>query len=148
MSGMNLDYAPGWRPEEGDKVIGRITDIAMGRSNYGNRRYPIITVDDEENGPVAVHCFHAALYNRMMELRPKVGERIGVQFKGIEPHKTEPSQTVAQYVVRIDGRSADVFGALAAEAPAPRVESDVPADVSDFAPAPSADKPADDDIPF
>ena len=147
---MDLSYAKGWRPEEGDTIIGVVADVAMGRSSQGAQRmYPIITITPDDGGEaVAVHCFHAALHNRMLELRPQVGERIGIQFKGMAEHKTNPNQTVAQYVARIEGRSADVWGALTAQDAAIRPQrstSDTPADVSDFAPPTVAD---DDDIPF
>jgi hypothetical protein len=149
MSGMNLNYAEGWRPEEGDTLIGTVTDVSIGRSNFGGS-YPIVTVQpDDGTAEVAVHGFHAALRARFMELQPEPGERIGIKFVAKEAHKSAPGQTVAKYIVRIEGRgTANVWGNLAADdkmAPVP--QSDVP---EGFTPVdtPPAKPDADDDIPF
>jgi hypothetical protein len=154
---MDLEYAKGWKPEEGDVLVGTVTNVDFGWSEYRGE-YPIITVQPEGGGdPVALHCFHDALFNRMSSLRPGIGERIGVQYKGKAPSKSNPRNTVARYVVRIDGRSTDPWAgrtqperqARPAAVPptgAPVDAPDAPADASDFA-APNA-APADDDIPF
>lgn len=143
---MELSYAEGWRPEEGDTIIGTVTDIGIGSSAYGGT-YPIVTVEVQDTGKeVAVHCFHAALRSRMLELRPEVGERIGVKYVGQEPHKTQPGKTVAKYIVKIDGRgAANVWGNLAADTP----RSDVPEPApEEFTPARTTTVADDDDIPF
>jgi len=140
---MDLNYAEGWRPEEGDTLLGRVTDLSMGASTYG--RYPIVTVAPEDGGDaVAVHAFHTGLKNRLAELRPKVGERIGIKYLGKRPLKSNPANTVAVYIVKMD-RGADVWAEVGARVEVPA--SDVPIDASDFEPqgSPKADE---DDIPF
>lgn len=147
----NIEYAKGWRPDEGDTLVGIITAVDSGWSGYRNGNYPIITVQPEDGGDeVAVHCFHAALFNRVMSLRPKVGERIGVQYQGKRESKENPRNTVAVYALRLDRPNDDPYARIAASQPDPPQAppaTDVPADVSDFKPDENT-APADDDIPF
>lgn len=135
---LDAGYAEGWRPDEGAVLIGRVSDVGMGFSTFTNGNYPIVTVEPEGGGePVAVHGFHAGLFSQLTQLRPVVGERIGFKYVGKRPHKTDKSKSVAVYNVRIEGRSADVWGQLAPPAP------------SGFAPAqPAPEAAPDDDIPF
>jgi hypothetical protein len=152
---MNVEYAAGWRPEEGDVLVGTVTSVDLGHSNWGGS-YPIITVDPGEGeDAVAVHCFHTGLKQRVMALKPMRGEVIGFQYKGKQPHKTDRTKEVAVYVVKVKGRDADVWGALAGEsAPAPIATqphpTEAPVDTSDFAPRDPerAQTNDDDDIPF
>jgi hypothetical protein len=169
---VEFEYAGGWVPEMGDVLIGKVTSLDIGWSKYpppSGSNYPIVTVrveegsterdgDIEGNGEVkvgtevAVHCFHAALRNKLMSLQPRAGERIGMQYQGKRPSKSDPSNEVAVYSVRIQGRSADIWAQMAPpqqQAPAPThggfVPHDVPASVADFTP-PAQD--GGDDIPF
>lgn len=153
-----LDYAEGWRPTEGDVLVGHVTEIAVGYSQWG--QYPILTVRDESSDElVAVHAFHTALSNRLRQLKPRLGERIGIQYKGQRPHQTNPRQTVHVYIVRVHGRDgSDVWQALDAEA-MPAQAAQAPAEpaqpqqgslvnAEDFAPNPRSAVHDDDDIPF
>jgi hypothetical protein len=147
---MELEYAKGWKPDEGAVLVGTVTAVDSGYSEYrGN--YPIVTIRPEDGGDeVAVHCFHDGLFNRMMSLRPNVGERVGIQYKGKRASKQNPRNTVAVYVVRMDRRDDDPWSRIAPpqgrpQAPQTAPASDVPADTSDFAPPSVHD---DDDIPF
>lgn len=154
MSGFNADnmqYAAGWKPEEGAVLVGEITAVDSGWSDWRNANYPIITVAPEGGGDeVAVHCFHAALFNRVMSLQPRVGERIGFQYQGKRPSKNNPRNTVAVYAVRLDRKNDNPYERIRQSQPdkpqAPP-QSDIPADAEDFAPG-NGDAPADDDIPF
>lgn len=132
------EYADGWKPEEGDKIIGTVTDLALGWSDYKNANYPIVTIqpDDSELPPVAIHCFHTALERQMQLLRPTKGERIGIVYKGKRPTKNNPNNEVAVYIVRVEGRTADIWGQPEAQRLAAD-RSDVPAPVD-----------GDDDLPF
>ncbi len=88
LANLQEDFAPGWRPSDGDKVVGTVTDISRGWSDQTDSYYPIVTVYDEnKNEKVAIHCFHAILQNKMKELKPAVGERIGVILIGERPTK-------------------------------------------------------------
>jgi hypothetical protein len=106
---LGQDFAPGWRPQEGDKIIGQVIDLAQGWSDESESYYPIVTVHNEETDEdVAIHCFHFVLQKKMKELKPKVGERIGIIYKGKVPTK-DGKRTVAVYNVKIDGRTVDIW---------------------------------------
>lgn len=103
--GMNLDYAEGWKPDAGDVLVGRVTSVDAGWSDFMSGNYPIVTVQPEDgSAPVAVHCFHTALLNRVLNLRPVVGDRIGIKYDGTVPHQTVKGKTVAKYVVKVEGK--------------------------------------------
>ncbi len=137
---MNLDSAAqGWRPEPGQVIVGEVTDVSRAWSDYRNGYYPIVTIQPEGDGnpePVAVHAFHDVLLRRMVELRPKVGERIGIKFDGQRETK-DGKRSVSIYTVKIDGR-----GAANPEAIWDSIED----------PSRATDQPQqpqqDDDIPF
>lgn len=106
---MNLadDFAEGWRPEEGDKIVGKVVDLGRGWSDYKDGFYPIVTVHDEEQDKdIAIHCFQTVLERKMREFKPKVGERIGIEFQGKRPTKNGKNQ-VAVYIVKVQGRTVD-----------------------------------------
>lgn len=143
---MDLEYAQGWKPEVGDKIIGRVLAVDLGWSDFRKGQYPIITIRPDDGGdPVAVHCFHTALYNRMLTLQPRAGQRIGIQYQGKRPHKSNPSQEVAVYAARVEGGGADVWSTLNNGQVQRVVPAPVPVDAEDFAPPQEA---LDDDIPF
>jgi hypothetical protein len=148
MSDLTQDYAPGWKPEPGAVVIGKITRIDVGYSNQGpGGNYPIVTVNDENTrAAVAVHAFHSALFAQLLRLKPLVGERIGIQYHGQRPSKRNPSNTVSVYTVRIDGRSGgDVWQELS-HAPQPQPQpQDTPLPGTEQFTPPAR---TDDDIPF
>lgn len=78
---LGLDYAPAWRPEnDGDSILGVITAIAMGHSEFGT--YPIITILTADGEMLAVHGFHTILKQRLIEIRPSVDEILGVKYLG------------------------------------------------------------------
>src|SRR5262245_9274944 len=152
----NLEYAPGWRPDEGDVITGRVLELSKGASQWG--QYPIVVIrQDNGDGDVAVHGFHPSLKNRLLDLQPRKGERIGIQYKGKRDSKSHPGQKVAVYIVRIDGRDSDTAWAGLVPAGEP------PQTPGTQLPMPPADDPqpeytqadfdtagdkADDDIPF
>lgn len=160
MTNMNLDTAEGWRPEAGDFLVGEVTDISRALNWNSDGYYPIVTIkvekgtsggNDVSDTLVAVHCFHAILANRMVELRPKVGETIGVKFvRGSEkPKKKGEKHTPAVYNVRIKGRSADsIWDSMPSNLPLKSdiPESDVNSNAEDF--IAGAVTQEDDDIPF
>jgi hypothetical protein len=37
------NFAEGWRPKPGDKLIGLVTDVDSRETEYGDEPYPIIT---------------------------------------------------------------------------------------------------------
>jgi hypothetical protein len=96
-----FDFAPGWMPNEGESLIGTVTDRGIGEGEFGE--YIIITLrpdagqtihirqertqmeyttDGTEEDVVAVHCFGAVLDSAMRKLRPPVGMRIAFRKLG------------------------------------------------------------------
>lgn len=73
-----FEFAPGWRPEVGDEVIGTVVDVTTGENEYG--KYPIITLKRDDGSLVAVHGFHTVLRNQFKRARPRVGEQVGVRY--------------------------------------------------------------------
>lgn len=150
MSDLNMDQAEakGWRPEEGDTIVGLLTAVQSGWSDYKNGTYPILVVADEaQDGTlVAVHAFHAVLFNRLMELKPRVGERIGIKYQGKTRNKAD-TQDVSLYTVRVEGRNVETSWS-SFDQPSRGSASDVPVDPADFQPKGGASVPPNDDIPF
>lgn len=71
----------GWRPEAGDQLTGKLTDITTGESEYG--RYPIVTITTDTGDEVAVHGFHHSLKNRLREMRPALGDTLTIKYLGM-----------------------------------------------------------------
>jgi hypothetical protein len=138
---MDLEYAEGWRPEPGDTVIGPILDLSQGWSDQTQTHYPIVTLhDDKTDKDVAVHCFHQVLRSKMNELRPMVGETIGIKF--VEKRATKDGKReVSVYNVKVKGRSANIWDQpIVAPRPSPVTES--------LDAKPDTDNENDEDIPF
>jgi hypothetical protein len=137
---LDQDLAPGWKPVEGDVVVGKVTALTRGWSDYTQSYYPILTIHDEaSNEDVSVHAFHTALRSRLEALRPSIGDRVGIKMGPKLPLKNRPSQTVQTYTVKVEGKTEDVWGNLdKPKTTASRVQQDAPAsEVQD-----------DSDIPF
>jgi hypothetical protein len=156
----NLDYAAGWRPNEGDVITGRVVELSVGHGNWG--AYPIVVIRPENGTDVAVHAFHHSLRNRLLELKPRQGERIGIQYKGMRPSKSKPGQNVAIYIARIEGRDASTAWENLTPAGEPEpTQTRLPMNpqeaqdtqqevfsAEDFTPPARAERSAIDDIPF
>ena len=127
-------YAPSWRPTEGETIEGKITDIDTRATQYG--AYPILTLACED-GPHAVHAFHAVLQRGIQKIEPQIGDQIAIRFLGSKPLKSDPSKSFNDYQVTSDKPKQPMdwtkFGDKA-----------VPEDV---VPTPPPDN-LDDDIPF
>src|SRR5438132_899707 len=74
----------GWRPKPGAEVRGILRSINRGWSDWADNYYPILTIEQDDGKLVDVHCFHAVLLNRVLTLKPNVGEYVGVKFHGQE----------------------------------------------------------------
>ena len=133
MSESDLTALPeGWRPKDGDVLIGSVTEVTRGWSDYADEYYPIVVVQPKGDGPpVAVHAFHQVLKNRLTELRPRIGEELGIKYVG-QTRSKDGKRTITVYIVKVNGRdnTAEVWDSVDAT---PRVASDIP---------------TDDDIPF
>lgn len=78
---LDADWAPAWRPEAGEKLVGEVTALDK-RTGYGGHEYAVLTVRAEDGQEWSVHAFHSVLANELREAKPKVGERIGVKYLG------------------------------------------------------------------
>jgi hypothetical protein len=98
---LGLDYAPAWRPEnDGDMILGTITALAMGHSEWGT--YPIITVLTSGGEMFAIHGFHTILKQRLIEIRPMVDEILGVKYLGhILPDDTNSKNVNDYYAYKV-----------------------------------------------
>lgn len=132
----DLTNAPGWRPEPGDSIIGKVVGIDQGWSDEGNDYYPILTIQPAKGDAVSVHCFHQILKAKVLGSRPQVGAEIGIKFEGKVDTKDGRRQ-VAVYAVRIDGGTADPYAGMVApeRTSTPSTPDNVPG-------------PDTDDIPF
>lgn len=70
----------GWRPNPGDRVVGKIVDIAFTDMGYGE--YPILTIQTESGPEVAVHGFHTVLKSEIFSHEPQPGEPVDITYLG------------------------------------------------------------------
>jgi hypothetical protein len=91
----------GWKPDPGDKIVGRIVDVGERDSDYGGS-YPVLTVrpEPDEGVDIAVHGFHTVLKNELAKLEPRVEERIAIKYLGTHAKGYE------NYRVRLDRHAA------------------------------------------
>lgn len=95
-----FEFAPAWRPEEGESISGRITFRAQAESEFGP--YIALTIRppagrtihaQDPDGDVrsvvtdgeaeyTVHCFGTVLDNAVRRIRPKLGETIAFKKLG------------------------------------------------------------------
>jgi hypothetical protein len=137
---LDREFAPAWKPQPGDKLIGIVTDLSTRDGEYG--QYPIVTVRFED-GEFAAHAFHEVLQNELGRVAPKIGDHIGIKYVGKDPDKG-----YHRYRVRRDGEGGSFdwgrFGYPDA-APETAAASDVPADAEGL---PVGGGGSDDDMPF
>lgn len=90
---LNQEFAPGWRPDAGEQLVGTIVEISSGRGDYGE--YPLLVVEKADGtGDVAVHAFHTVLKSELAAKRPSEGDRIGIKYLGIPAGKKYESYRV------------------------------------------------------
>lgn len=92
---LDQDFAPGWQPETGDKIAGRITDITHRDGGWG--LYPVLeldlggtparTKDGQVTDRIAVHALHGVLKNELEQRRPAIGDRLAVKYLGKQQGK-------------------------------------------------------------
>lgn len=118
---LDREYAPGWRPAEGEIVRGTVVEIDNGSrdADYGGGHYPIVTIrladgfaattkDGTTSEEVALHAIHRQLAGKLAAIEPKVGDVIGVKYVG------EPLGSARAKRYRVD-RTVDGGGESSAE---------------------------------
>lgn len=107
-AGLNLDLqsAKGWRPKKGDELVGTLVSISRGWSDWASAFYPILTVEKGDGSLTSVHCFHSVLVNRVMDLKPRVGETVGIKCHGQEK-TNDGKRTVTLYSLDVARDASD-----------------------------------------
>jgi hypothetical protein len=77
---LDADYAPAWRPNPGESLIGEVVEIGERIGEYAP--YPIVTVNPEDGEALAFHAFHSVAAAQLAEKRVKIGDHIGILYKG------------------------------------------------------------------
>ena len=75
-------YPPAWRPEVGDRLVGRVIRYATVPTNYGKQFVVTIRPDDaidDGDDDVAVWLSHVVLMNHFARLRPQRGTLVGIR---------------------------------------------------------------------
>lgn len=114
---INIRSARGWRPADGETVIGTVAHIGARESEYG--KYPVVTLAADTNDPeavnyVAVNAFHSTLKTALYEVKPKVGDRLSITYHGtaagkrIDPKTKEKVQYHVYTVINPDTPVEDV----------------------------------------
>jgi len=118
---MTQDEGTGWRPEEGERVEGKIIDLTRAWSDQGTGGwYPLVVLKKADGSIVNIHCFHHTLRTRLLDRQPKVGERLIVTFHG-KRETRDGKRTVAIYSVETPDTqvdSASFWQSLGAATPA------------------------------
>ncbi len=128
---LDKNFAPAWRPNPGDKLIGRVIELREREGQYG--RYPIVTVRTAAGDELAVHAFHEVLSTELAQVAPAVGDEIGIKYLG-----KHPERDYHQYRVRRAGGAAGFHWSAYGEAAEPAATSEIP----------TAGTEEDDDAPF
>lgn len=149
-SRLDVEFAPAWRPDPGDKLSGEVVGIGERAGEYGS--YPIVTLRRDDGEELALHAFHSVLASELAALRPKLGDRLAVRYDGKKQTRTGTGSYHGYKVVKDGDEQAVDWSQYAAgdeQSAAAPPASDVPAGTADFAAAAApAAKAADDDIPF
>jgi hypothetical protein len=135
----DFEFAPAWRPRQGDILEGKVLERSSRVTDYGE--YPILTLEGEGgriqggelvSGEIAVHGVHTALKNQIEDKNPQPGDYVGILFQGkIERVDAEDFFGYRMRVER-DNKPEPPEGAWGAPGPS----------------APSGDGDDADDVPF
>jgi hypothetical protein len=77
---LDKTYAPAWKPEPGDKIVGEITGFDDRDGGHGIYRIANVRLDDGTT--VALHAFRKVLADELEEQNARVGDRLGVKYLG------------------------------------------------------------------
>lgn len=142
--------------EEEDKIIGKVVDVTDAWSDQRNNGsfYPLLTIEVEEAtgydnpGELLVHAFGTVLFNEVMRLKPEVGERVMITYKGTGEKKKQGRNAPELYKLRVAGRKGgaqSVYGRIQGTPAQPDQASQPPIEAEDFE---QGTLDTDDDIPF
>lgn len=69
-----------WRPEPGEKLVGRVVELSEILGQYGV--YPLVVLRTKDGSERAVHCFHSVIKAEIGRQKPAVGDMIAIKFLG------------------------------------------------------------------
>lgn len=87
--------------EEGESVIGTLLDLALRDSDYGDP-YPVVTLETADGREVDVHGYHSVLRNRLLELDPRPGDKLGIKCLGKRTGKSGTAYMDYRVVIERD----------------------------------------------
>ena len=156
------EFPESWIPKVGDALTGVVLRYTSGPTDYGP--CPIVVLhDDATDAPRSFWLLHTVARNKFSELKPRVGERVGIKRVADDAKKG-----YHRFVVRVDRAVGDAevpdfstFAAPGDVAPDDRAALDA-APIAPPGPAPSGsgtsesfedfpkalDDDVDDDLPF
>ena len=139
---LDRQYAEAWRPEPGEKLIGRVTEIGAREGAYGT--YPIVTVKQDDGSELALHAFHTVAMNELAAAKPQVGEQVAILYRG-QLKAADGKSSYHAYKVVMPERPAAAFSwAAFGDSPEPDPEPDIPVDAPSVG---DAGEEADDATP-
>jgi hypothetical protein len=96
------EFAEPWKPNEGDILIGVVRRYERSTTRYSKGQpVDICILEDEATGKeVGVWLMETVLRKRFHDLRPRIGERVGVKFAGMEYREHE--DPYKKFVVQVD----------------------------------------------
>jgi hypothetical protein len=131
-----------WRPNPGDRLIGRVVELDTASSAYGD--YPLVVVEsDEDNTEYAIHAFRTVLKSELAKRKPKVGDRLAIRYDGKLPGKSYEGYKVAVEYAEPERAAEPDWDRMSMEAAAERGGGVDESDSNGEAPWPS-DPPPDD----
>jgi hypothetical protein len=124
LDGDEQEYAPAWKPQPGEALIGRVVRIER---EVETRYAPadVFTIETRGGDRHAVWGTRTVLRNELRDADPKVGEHVAIEYLGLR--ESAAGTNYHAYRLAVDR---------------PEKRGDLP--VAEPVPVP----PADDDIPF
>lgn len=171
---LEREFAPGWAPSKGDRLIGQVVDLSIRRHEYGD--YPVVTMVVENadevtvassadgkkktvslestgGGNVAFHAQKTRAIRRLTEAGVEIGDRVAIQYLGQSDEEWN-GRTIRPHNYKIVNASKpapafawDQFGDDGGDGQTGDVGPDVPADTAGLGTT-SAGGETHDDIPF
>lgn len=104
------DFAPGWKPEAGDLLVGVVEHLSTRETDFGS--YPIVTLVTDaavastqggENLPagerIAFHGTGTATKDRLEKAAPQPGDMIAVRYDGKKA--SQNGRSYHSYAIRV-----------------------------------------------
>lgn len=92
-----------WKPQAGDSIVGRFDRLERGSTIHHPIVWIVVLVDDETGVEQAVWCLHAALWAKIREAAPTIGDLIAIRYEGEgEPDPRAKGKPAHRYRVIVD----------------------------------------------